>query len=350
MALRLGDHVVCGELFNTRYYSTHGWLKLRGRKTPIHLELTGNPDPDLTGGHIRFEVTEDRAKALSDIDLSKLAPQQIGPTGTMTAARRVQASEGIEDKRSGHTADEPPMQSQRCLYLEWFSQNGQVVVELVDPRIEFVEDEDEDSTAATEADADSDHDTGFDESFGFDDDRVEIDDPFDVEPDEDDDPYGLVPDELQNALDAQAMELDRATLKPDEDTARVIRELELMDDLIENSDSVPVGQIFNSPVKLPKPDNLTEGNAEGVLKQLLAELALYGVALNVCEHFTPLAAYRLLVERICHEDDAFPDLRQTQWVQYYSTWEYCKKCEAEVEEEWEKRQKEEDGGEDEEKG
>ena len=337
MALRLGDHVVCGELFNTRHYSTHGWLQIRGRKTPIHLELTGNPDPDLSGRHIRFEVNEDGAAEPSDLDLSKLAPHQIGPTGTMTAAHRVEAVEDTDGKRSGHTAE--------CLYLEWFSQNGRVVVELMDPQIEFVEDEEEDSAIATDGDADAQDVFGIDASSPFDSDRVEIDDLFDVDTDDDDDPYGLLPDELQNELDVQALELDRAALKPDEDTARAMRELELMDDLIENSDGVPVGQVFDSPVKLPKPDDLTEENAEKVLKQLLAQLALYGIALNVCEHFTPLEAYRLLVERICHEEGAFPELRQTQWVQHYATWEYCKKCEAELEEEWEQRQKEEGGGE-----
>ena len=37
MAWRLGELVECGELFNTRHYSTYGWLKLRGRDQRLRL-------------------------------------------------------------------------------------------------------------------------------------------------------------------------------------------------------------------------------------------------------------------------------------------------------------------------
>ena len=39
MAWRLNDLVEAGELFNTRSYSVHGWLKIRGREEPLLFEL-----------------------------------------------------------------------------------------------------------------------------------------------------------------------------------------------------------------------------------------------------------------------------------------------------------------------
>ena len=105
MALRLGEHVVCGELNNTRKNTVFGWLGLRGFDRPLTFELTGNCDPDLAGRRIRFEVRhppkdddellhsglseDDR---LERLNLSGLRWQQIGPTGTMTAAHKVRAA------------------------------------------------------------------------------------------------------------------------------------------------------------------------------------------------------------------------------------------------------------------
>ena len=55
MTLRLSDLVVGGELFNTKHYSVHGWVQLRGQEHALHLELTGNCAPDLAGWHPRLE-------------------------------------------------------------------------------------------------------------------------------------------------------------------------------------------------------------------------------------------------------------------------------------------------------
>src|SRR5574337_883757 len=163
MALRLNDLVLSGELFNTRKNSVHGYLRLRDFERPLVFELTGNCDADLAGRHVRFAVRDQaepdeeppphaaRAEAeQGDVEpadagaaeseeerqgllhLTGLAWVQIGPTGTMTAARRVRVSDcSPRELYVRSKLDEPPpTRWTRCLYLEWFSQNGRVGKEL----------------------------------------------------------------------------------------------------------------------------------------------------------------------------------------------------------------------------
>ena len=75
------------------------------------------------------------------------------------------------------------------------------------------------------------------------------------------------------------------------------------------------------------------------LKTLLAQLALFGISLDICEHFTPRDAYRLLLEEICPGETAYPELRNTQWVQHFMTSEFCPACEAEFDREYEQRER-----------
>jgi len=357
MALRLGHMVICGELFNTRNYSVHGWIALRDAEQPVTLELTGNCDADLAGKHIRFEPRptreqDERVAERSETDISGLAWRQIGPTGTMTAARVVKASDCPASEFYVRTklGEPPPTEWKRCLYLEWYSQNGRVVVELVDPVIEFVESDDPFTLAPPPAEPDEEDESSLTApaitAIHLDDDgevhRLHTPRPQQIEEDADDDTYGLVPEELQRQLDAEAYEIDRA-VGVEEDKPDIIRELELMDYLIEHSDGEPVGSIFDSPSKLPPPDQLDDEQAELVLKSLLAQLAFYGIALDVCEHFTPRDAYRLLIEDILEEGRFHPELRQTQWVQHFMTAEHCTECDAEAQrdfEEYERRRKE----------
>jgi len=358
MAFRIGDEVVCGEIINTSNYSTHGWLELRGRDQPVTLQLTGNCSEDLAGRHIRFEARQqpaapvdadpsdpesddgppgdDDVPKFTSADRTGLAWQQVGPTGTMTAARKVNVADcSVEElRRRRELGEPPPARPKRCLYLEWFSQNGRVVIELVDPEIEFVEEDAIDDAGDEQADNDTaeiqDETPPFDSS----------DNPFDDEDeDEEDNPFQLIPDELQQQLDADAWATDREIEyggeKPD-----VIREMELMDDLIEQGEGDPVGMLFDGPVKLPRPEQLNDEQVEESLKSLLAQLALYGIALHVCEHFTPRDTYRLLLEEICTEEHAYGQLRGTGWVQHFMTSEFCQKCDEEFDREYERRERE----------
>ena len=377
MALRLSEHVVCGEIVNTGHYSVHGWLGLRGCRRPLLLELTGNCGLDLKGRHIRFEIQglEDEEEWALEGDPASpfldepadsepdaiaslgLAWQQIGPTGTMTADRKVKVSDCPPGELYLRTTlgEPPPFEWKQLLYLEWFSQNGRVVLELADPVIEFVEEDDSKGAPAANGEGggeDSREDLigdlppdGDARSDDLDIEAILLDEDGDAHivdftpesreaEDEEENPFGVVSDELQRQFDAAAHQTDWK-IQSDEDKPRSLRELELMDDLIENSPGEPIVSIFDSPVKLPSPDKLGDAEAEEALKTLLAQLALYGIAFDVCEHFTPRDCYRVLIEDVCREENVYPELRNTQWVQHFATADYCEACLAEFDEEME---------------
>ncbi len=364
MAVRLGDRVVRGEIRNTSHYHVHGWIEVRGREHPIHVSLTGNCGPDLAGKHFRFEAPNAAAlerdgEAESD-DLDFLAAEQVGPTGTMTAERQVKTADcsGQELVRRCELGEPPPLAWRPCLTLEWFGQNGRVLIELPDPVLEFVEDDQDDPSDASGAEEGSpadlaDLDEEVLEGLALLDEVAEeesaeaaseaeswsLEEDADDEPDPDDeDPYGLLPEDLLAHFDVEASEVDRA-VRSGEDS-EVWREMELMDDLIESGPGVELVDIFDEPLQLPSPDQLTdEHQAETALKTLLAQLALYGIALDVCEHYTPIEAYRLLIERICREETAYPELRGTGWVQHFATSDFCTECQAEFEREFEESER-----------
>ena len=376
MALRLSDHVLCGEIINTGHYSVHGWLGLRGCRRPLLLQLTGDCAADLKGRHIRFEIQglEDQPDSDTDadpdgpffdepadsepdtIDALGLAWQQVGPTGTITADRKVKVSDCPPEELYLRTKldEPPPFEWKRLLYLEWFSQNGRMVLELADPVIQFVEEHDSEADPVANGEGNAAEKSpdellgdlppdGDAPSDGLDIEAIHLDEDGKVyledlapeaseDADEEENPFGVVSDELQSQFDADASRMDWE-IQSDEDKPRSLRELELMDDLIENGPGEPIISIFDAPVKLPSPDKLEDAEAEDALKTLLAQLALYGIALDVCEHFTPRDCYRLLIENICREEHVYPELRDTQWVQHFATGDYCDACLAEFDEE-----------------
>lgn len=362
MAYRLDDVVISGELINTTNYSTHGWLRLRGQEQTLSLQLTGNCHPDLKGKHIRFEARDAAAREAGgeavDFDFSGMAWQQVGPTGDMTADRKVKVGDRSPEELSERSkrGDPPPFEWKRSLYLEWFSQNGRVVLELIDPVITFVEDDLDEAdttgvattnpaeTAVSDEANPADEFSTFSDATDFsanefaaeDDDVDEVADGLSGELSEGEtlDPYGLFPEGLQQQFDLEASQLNNS-IEDDESKPQSLREMELMDELIEGGEGDIIASIFDEPMKLPRPEKLDDVQVEAALKSLLGKLALFGIALSVCEHFTPRDAYRLLLDDICTEERAYPQLRETQWVQHFMTSEFCEACEAEMDREFE---------------
>lgn len=300
MTVHLTGRVLRGELSNTSWYRTDGWLEVRGLSNPVRLELTGNCAPDLIGCRISFESNE----ADADAELPpRFATEQIGPTGTITA------SDG--------------------LHLEWFGQNGRVVVDLPRAVVELLErtewtvpsgigelpPEPELLPPPTPAD------------------ETEIDE----EP--------MASRSLEDQFEAEAEEIDRAIRGEDESrrTAEegdeLVREMELMDALIESGPGEPLCELFEDPLRLPRPDALDDAAVEKALKALLAQLAVFNVSLSVCPHYSVRDAYRLMLERICPNERAYSELRGTGWIQHFMTHEFCPQCDAEAEREYEEMQR-----------
>ncbi|MBM3288594.1 MAG: hypothetical protein FJY92_00435 [Candidatus Hydrogenedentes bacterium] len=351
MAYRLGDYVVYGEFFNTKNYVTFGHVVMRGEtpddNLPILVHLTGNCGPDLQGKHFRFYLEDENApgKVFLREEHRGLRDQQIGPTGTMTAEGWVRTFDcSIEEfLRRSKLGEPPPTKWKRHLYLEWFSQNGRVVIELGgavveecvrEPRKGDETDEGEwklipNLAIPPELDT-SPKPAG--PSFTVV--RMEDDDTAHVETwtppvKEDASEDG---DSFQRQLDRDAAAVDRA-VRGEDDADVEMAETELMDYCIDHSEEKPLSAFIGNTGDLPAPEDLDDEQVESRLGGLLAQMAMLGVALDVCEHFTPRDCYRLLRDRVLHDGAVFEELIGTGWVTHIPTSEYCEACDKKFDEE-----------------
>ncbi len=359
MAFRLGEYVVYGELFNKSNYSTHGYIVLRGEKegeeTVLHMELTGNCAKDLRGRHFRFMPSEDERNGpvYPAAQYSGLQLGQIGPTGDMTAQGwvKVMPCSVEEFMRRAELGEAPPTAWKRKLYLEWYSQNGRVVIEMPGAIVEECVREPEHAPDSEEEDEGDwvplpnlalppDLDQAAPSAgpgitmFTNDEDGMHIREWSPQEnnrEEEEGDPSERSP--LQQHLDAESAAIDRMLHQSPENEeayADVIPEMELMDECMEHREAQPLFLLLEDTSKLPPDGELDDARIEAELKGLLVQLAMVGVALDVCEHFTPRDCYRLLRDKVLLEPNAYPELVGTGWVQHVSTWEYCKECEEEM--------------------
>jgi len=306
MAWRIADNLIAGYFDNRHRNSSHGHLMLAGMEAPIIFELTGDPDPSLVGRTFEFRAKDpEKAKPMEQ----ELALYQIGATGSMTLRMAKVPRIPIEewDHKSPLECD-----WELCLYLEWFSQNGRVVIELVDPVILLRGGEDIEVPEIPEEGV-----GGFSftvvERKGSEDDE---DDPeyeaksyslFEEE-DEDDDP------ERDAALGFE--EFEDSILEVDEE--------KYLESQLE-------GEILGSllmPQQLPHVHEVDEETAGPLVKSLLTELALHGVAVHLCEHCDMREAYRYLVEHILREGRADPELKHHGWITNFDYGEHCEYCKA----------------------
>jgi hypothetical protein len=190
---------------------------------------------------------------------------------------------------------------------------------------------------------------------------------------DEDDPYGLFPPQLEEHIEGEIMSPEIAAIdenalsdvvepasplddplaeypfedRPkrswdevipgiDEQTKRLY---ESWDEIFEGKKDVPLCTIFDPPLTIYPVDKLSDADVESAFKVILRRLAMHSVALDMCEHFTPRDAYRLLVEEILPKYPVYPGLPLTGYVQHYSTWEYCRKCDEEFEARWQAEEK-----------
>ena len=360
MALRLSEYVLAGELFNTQKNSVHGYLWLRDSDRPILFQLTGNCLPDLAGHHLRFEarpnpMTGTGALTEEEVSERRIAWMQIGVVGEMTALRQVRSSDCPIDEflRRSSLGEQPPTEWKRSLYLEWYSQNGRVVVELVDPVIEIDPEENSSSVSGffasspfelEEASLDDDVDAdgsallyrGADREYAVEDPDSELDDePFDdlgmnetslgIEEADDeleDDPYGLFPKDLDLSLETSASDRPWS----DGSDAELLALWGGWDIVDDQSEHVPICTLFDPPLKVPPSESLDEEQVAQGLTAILMQLALHNISLHMCEHFTPRAAYELLVNEILRHEEVHPELAGSDMTQNFDTSVACTEC------------------------
>jgi hypothetical protein len=287
----LGSCVRAGEIINTRRNSVRGWLHFYGRRQPLLLQLTGNCHGRLRGRHLRFRTAPCESSATSELE--RLQPQQVGPAGYMDLLLPAADSE-----RSGR------------LCLEWYSQNGWIRLELTNPQVEFLEEPSRQNLAgdppripATDsANSEMPRLRGSDRVAGI---AVE-------------EPAGLVPAN-------QRLPADEYLYGPAADSADY---WQLVHEMSAGDEDVPLSMLFDPPLKCLPDDQLDDLRLEQELRKLLALLAIYGVAVDVCEHFTDRETYRVLLREVLPVEETYPRLPQIGYVQHYLLHNYCPRCEV----------------------
>lgn len=355
MAIRLGEYVVQGTLYNTSHYGTHGYVQLRGEDDDnermfLRFEVTGDPNPDLKGKHIRFAPAEDDGtqRVMPVAEYKSINPTQHGVTGTMTAQGWVRALPCSVDEfvYRSELGEPPPTEWRQRLMLEWFGPSGRVTIEMAGPTIEYCtrepdhDDEDDEGDweplpnlalppwiDASEREL---HITQFEITDG----EVTV---------EERRPYDATPEEeayLQDALDRESARIDRAIAGESDDEARQqIEDLQRMDYCMEHGEKQPFDAYIGDWSALPKPDDLDDEAVEAALKSLLARLVMYGVVLDVCDHYAPRDCYRLLLEEIIPNEGIHEELIGTGWITHYATYEYCRACDEAFDKEYEEMER-----------
>src|SRR5689334_19128115 len=127
MAWRIGPHVVRGEIDNRLPGVIRGTLYLEGLKHPVTLELEGDGHPDLAGRHLTFRNLSPRPMTNPE----GFTALQCGEAGTMTADRmsRIPSIPEAEVTRCLEAGVDIPSRWSESLYLEWFADNGRVLIE-----------------------------------------------------------------------------------------------------------------------------------------------------------------------------------------------------------------------------
>jgi hypothetical protein len=232
----------------------------------------------------------------------------------MTAARRVKTFDCPPEDipRLMELKQLPPPTLRQCLYLEWFSQNGRVILEVVDPEIVPLDDSQE-SPASVEESEDA-----LDPAPDFADADLE-------EIHEDDAPdFSVASRELDQELEEAARQLDREISGKSEAAEDFLREMETFDELLDHGPRIPLRSLLQD-LSLPAPaPEMAESQAYQSLQTALARLAMTSVAFHICEHCSIQEAYRIFMQEVCNES-AIPGMPGS-FVQHFTTSDFCPKC------------------------
>ncbi len=384
MSWRLNEFVVRGEIRNGARNSVSGWLEvLRNEKhggtetiesSLVMLSFTGNLSGKLDGRTFRFEVKERDLPQPRPVLEKEFRSDQVGAMGDsvyrMVRVPLIPLDEYLEACDLGET---PPEEQRSSISLEWYSQNGRVVLELLDPKIEF-EGDYRDLADPEPEPIPSPEDVGppeFTTVVRNDDGTFAVIRESGDQPDstDDEDQFDLFPANLEEQIRLSASEPDPGSGSSDfnddaeypwpdetrdnEQTPAKTRSwdevipgidpetramYEQWDEVVHGTKDEPLTWLFEEPLCLPRPDDVRdEQHAWEVLLSLLTAMALRGVAFDMCPHFTAMQAYRLLIEDLLPEAVVHPQLASTGFVQHYSSWESCPVCDAEFEGDYRKR-------------
>ncbi|MEI7699062.1 MAG: hypothetical protein WCK86_04650 [Planctomycetia bacterium] len=373
MALRIEQSVLRGEIRNSRKNSVSGWLEVLKKQTQrgqtstetaiVAISLAGNLAGEFSGKDFRFRVREHDITGIETALSEDFHLQQVGVMGDslyrMVRVPLIPTEEFLEAVRRG---DAPPEEQRVSLYLEWFSQNGRVVLELLDPRLEF------DGSYLEFADPEPGENPDLNASLPpsmttivrrddgsfevFDDSNSPLWAEEDIEPTEapqteSEDIFNLFESGLEDRI-RQSAGQETPDFAPDKAEAPATNRpswedlipginaetkalYEQWDEVLHGRNDEPLMWLFEEPLSLPKPADLRdEQQAWEVLATLLGAMALRGVAFEMCPHFSAGDAYRLLIEELLPEANVHPNLVQSGFVCHFNSWEFCDECQREI--------------------
>lgn len=322
MAWRIENHIVGGYFNATKKNTTHGVFEIRGMDVLVLFSFVGEAGPSLRGRAFEFTRSE-RSGPVSPIE-GKFANQQHGVVGTMEL-RAVKVPIGDISKlyKSGKKIE---FEYKLLLHLEWFSQNGRVEVDLLEPQFDLQEGPpleppahplDEPGTLATGLSITS---IKLNEN---EDPVVEMT----FHDDEDSKPFDDDDDSLEGYLSTLNDETESAFRGEDDLT----REMEIGERMILGADGEFLASLLNQQ-RLPNPADVSEEEAEALFKSLLMQLVLRSVMVHLCEHATYRDAYRYLIEELLHNERVPREITGSGWVMNYNYGESCPQCTKESEE------------------
>ncbi|MEM8733809.1 MAG: hypothetical protein AAGG44_06295 [Planctomycetota bacterium] len=370
--LHLEKYVLAGELRNTRRNGVFGWIQFAADFV-IRIELTGNFSAELQAvgwDHFRFETAGFDSSPLPEPEdlpnvVQDLADRQIGVISQVSLIATDKQHPSVETTEA-ETADAETAQTKAeagggqeifagaslQLIFEWHSQNGHLTANVPCSLVRRVDSETDPEVTPDEQVLDGNPLEPMEGSYSEMVLDVEQGQPLDSEETEDDlsedeedteeevDPYGLFETDIDQAV-SESLSNDRSTAEGArgprgwEDGAEGLDPetramYEQWDEIFEGKKDQPISYLFRKTLRLPRPEAVeSEAEAEVHVREILAQLALLSVALDVCEHFTPLATYRLLMNEILPTAKVHPNLAASEMVQHYSTSDHCQACEAE---------------------
>jgi len=366
MALRIEQSVVRGEIRNSRRNSISGWIEIRRHgirdgqpmtETVLAtLSLVGNLDGQLDGRDFRFRVREGDSSQVHSVPEEAFHLQQVGVIGdSVFRIPRVPLIPIEEFLLARQRGDAAPEELRMSVYLEWYSQNGRVVMELLDPEMDFDDGERHLADCTPDNLPDTDQvlppsittllrredgtvevfDTTPDSVLGDNDSQNETDDAHSA-----DDEYGLFESNFEQLIRESAL----SDIQDSESTSQshwdelipgippAIKALyEQWDEVLHGEHDQPLTSLFEEPLRLPIPGNLTtEKQAWAALSSLLGAMAMRGVGFEMCPHLSATEAYRMLVTDLLPEVKVHPNLLNSGFVCHLSSWESCEECQNEA--------------------
>ncbi len=337
MALRLGEYVVKGELYNVDRNSTHGWLLLRDQPETVTFELTGNPWPDLIGKRLRFACSEREFGGAEHLSAKgrEIPGRFVGAVGDITIERQNRVFEcSVEEFLHRSKLGEPlPTFWKRCLYLEWYGNCGRVVIEMVDPQACLIEEVDGEEIALplpplppapfdpNNPPKPSKEDSGMeiteveliDENTA----RITRHETADTE-EEEDSPYALFSDDFKKLIQADE--------KPG---SKYTQELKIFDSILDGSAEEDSLRSLIGPT--PDWSEMSDEEIETKLLATIGKLGLYNIAYHICPHYSMAQACKYLFEELADEKIHPEQLPKTGFFQHFSTPEDCPQCVEEME-------------------